>query len=217
MDRVPIELETFHHIYNRGTEKRDIFECENDYKLFLKYLYLLNDREVESPAKLIRSQGEDAERDVDHAPLVAVIAYCLMPNHYHLLLHEIYEGGISKFMQRLGTAYTMYFNERNERSGALFQGCFKSRLITDEEYLLKVIDYIHLNPCEMRKSFPRKEVLQKYKYSSAHIYENKNTYDKILNLEVLKEYTEIPNNYFKWLTEQDDFGEILPIMIDVIK
>jgi len=214
MDRVPIELETFHHVYNRGTEKRDVFLSIKDYELFLKYLYLLNDREIESPSRLIKSQGEDAEKDVDHAPLVAIVAYCLMPNHFHLLLYEIYEGGISKFMQRLGTAYTMYFNEKNERSGSLFQGCFKSKLITDEEYLLNIIDYIHLNPCEIRRNITRQEVLEKYKYSSAQYYQYMNRSSKILNLKVLDEYTEIPKDYFGWLEDQDDFSAVTPLLID---
>ncbi|MFA6006249.1 MAG: transposase [Candidatus Paceibacterota bacterium] len=213
MERVPIELESFHHVYNRGTEKRDIFLSNADRKLFLKYLYLLNDREVESPSRLIKSQGEEAEKDIDHKPLVAVMAYCLMPNHFHLLLHEIYEGGISKFMQRLGTAYTMYFNEKYGRSGALFQGVFKSKLITDEEYLLKIIDYIHLNPCEMKNFLPRESVLQTYQYSSAKAYDNKFVKNKILNPEVLKDYTKIPNNYFKWLIEQGDFSEVATMLI----
>lgn len=214
MERVPIELETFHHVYNRGTEKRDIFMSDDDYQLFLKYLYLLNDRDIESPAKLIRSQGEDAEKEIDHKPLVAIVSYCLMPNHFHLLLHELFEGGISKFMQRLGTAYTMYFNDKYKHSGGLFQGTFKSKLITDEEYLLKIIDYIHLNPCDMLNSIPREKVLNDYKYSSALNYDNRFLKNRILNLEKLKDYTELPNNYFKWLIEQGDFEEISPMLID---
>ncbi|OHB24104.1 MAG: hypothetical protein A2542_02920 [Parcubacteria group bacterium RIFOXYD2_FULL_52_8] len=214
MERIPIELDSFHHVYNRGTEKRDIFLCDADFKLFLKYLYLLNDRDVESPSRIIKSQGEDAGKDVDHKPLVAIVAYCLMKNHFHLLLHEICEGGISKFMQRIGTAYTMFFNEKYERNGALFQGVFKSRLITSEEYLLKIIDYIHLNPCEVLRGTQREKILQMYPYSSAHVYNNRSLKNKILNLEALKEYTEIPNNYFGWLSDQGDFDEIAPMLID---
>ncbi len=214
MERIPIELESFQHVYNRGTDKRDIFLADSDYKLFLRYLYLLNDREVESPSRLIASQGEEPKKEVDHKPLVAIVAYCLMSNHFHLLLHEIYEGGISKFMQRLGTAYTMFFNEKYQRSGTLFQGVFKSKLITDEEYLLKIIDYIHLNPCEVWKSTPREDVLKNYQYSSAGAYDNKFIKNKILNLEVLKEYTKPPNQYFKWLIEQGDFEELGPMLID---
>lgn len=214
MQRIPIELESFHHVYNRGTEKRDVFLCDEDYKMFLKYLYLLNDRDVESPAKLLRDHGNDVGKEDDHKPLVAIVAYCLMPNHFHLLLHEIHEGGISKFMQRLGTAYTMYFNEKYERSGALFQGCFKSKLITDEEYLLGVIDYIHLNPCELWKNSPLKKVLQTYQYSSARAYEDRLAKNKILNIEVLQEYTDIPKDYFSWLVEQGDFNELGPMLID---
>jgi len=82
-------------------------------------------------------------------PLVEIGAYSLIPNHFHFTLKEITEGGIATFMQRIFTAYTMYFNKKYDRSGALFAGPFKSRHITDERYLKHLISYQHLNAAEL--------------------------------------------------------------------
>ncbi len=81
--------------------------------------------------------------------LVDICAYCLMPNHFHLLLRERVEGGISRFMQKLTTAYTMYFNKRYERSGTLLQGRFKATHASRDEYLSYLVAYIHLNPVKL--------------------------------------------------------------------
>jgi len=82
-------------------------------------------------------------------PMVEIGAYTLMPNHFHLLLKEIREGGIAIFMQRIFTAFTMYFNKKYERTGALFAGPFKSRHAADDRYIKKLISYLHLNATEL--------------------------------------------------------------------
>ncbi|MDO8514651.1 MAG: transposase [bacterium] len=138
----------YYHIYNRGTEKRDIFMRRNDYRRFLALLYLANQNE----ATELKLQGRTLEEITEPrkgAQLVEIVAYCLMPNHFHLLIHEIADGGISKFMQKLTTGYTMYFNKQNERSGSLFQGKFKATHIDDDRYLQYLISYIHLNPIKL--------------------------------------------------------------------
>ena len=141
-------LDEFYHIYNRGTEKRNIFTSRSDRDRFLALLYLANQSD---PADL-KLQGRTLLEIVEQrtgSPLVEIVAYCLMPNHFHLLIREIEEGGISKFMQKLTTGYTMYFNKRNERSGALFQGKFKATHVADDRYLRYLISYIHLNPVKL--------------------------------------------------------------------
>jgi putative transposase len=98
---------SFYHVYNRGTEKRKIFLVEKDYSRFLASLFLCNSK---NPADL-KLQGSTLYELLSNnrgETLVDICAYCLMPNHFHLLLHEKTEGGISKFMQKLQTAYTMY-------------------------------------------------------------------------------------------------------------
>ncbi len=146
----PIEFapEEFYHVYNRGTEKRKIFMARNDYGRFLALMYLANQEE---PTEL-KLQGRTLERirkPRKGKQLVDIVTYCLMPNHFHLLIREIEEGGISKFMQKLTTGYTMYFNKRNERNGSLFQGRFKATHVADDRYLRYLISYIHLNPIKL--------------------------------------------------------------------
>src|SRR3989344_2009952 len=119
----------FYHIYNRGTDKRNIFTSRADRDRFLALLYLANQDE---PVDL-KLQGSTLLEIVERSgmPLVEIAAYCLMPNHFHLLVRELEEGGISKFMQKLTTGYTMFFNKKYERSGSLFQGRFKATHVTN--------------------------------------------------------------------------------------
>ena len=138
----------FYHVYNRGTDKRKIFLSQADYQRFIILLYLANSNQ---PVRidLRRNSVEklfEADRGKD---LVDIGAYCLMPNHFHILLKEKVENGISLFMQKITTAYTMYFNKKHERSGVLFQGVFKSEHLATDNYLKYIYSYIHLNPVKL--------------------------------------------------------------------
>ncbi len=137
----------FYHVYNRGTDKRNIFISRSDKDRFLTLLYLAN-QDGPVDLKLQGSTLLEVEERIGE-PLVEIAAHCLMPNHFHLLLRECEEGGISKFMQKLTTGYTMYFNKWNERNGALFQGRFKATHVADDRYLRYLISYIHLNPIKL--------------------------------------------------------------------
>ena len=138
----------FYHIYNRGTEKRNIFMSRSDRDRFLSLLYLANQKDP-ADLKLQGSTLSEIAEERTGSPLVEIVAYCLMPNHFHLLIREIEEGGISKFMQKITTGYTMYFNRKYERSGSLFQGRFKATHVADDRYLRYLISYIHLNPIKL--------------------------------------------------------------------
>lgn len=152
MQRTKLSPGEYYHIYNRGVDKRIIFEKHNDYERFINLLFAcngsnnLNLRDDTSIPKGLTFGMFEFDRG---KPLVAIGAYCLMPNHFHLILKETKENGISKFMQKLSTAYTMYFNQKNERSGALFQGTFKSEWLDTDMYLRYLFSYIHLNPIKL--------------------------------------------------------------------
>ena len=132
----------YYHIYNRGVDRRKIFLDKWDYVRFLESLREFNQKEpVGSLYKIKR--GLTPLRGVK--PLVQIIAYCLNPNHFHLLLKEEVDRGISEFMKRMGVGYTCYFNERYQRSGALFQGTYKAKEVRSTYDLIKVSIYVNCN------------------------------------------------------------------------
>lgn len=151
-----------YHLFNRGVEKRTIFQDDNDRWRFLQGLCLFND--VESSAKVLwelenRREGANLrtirkfleQERRKREPLVRIMADCLMPNHYHLLVEQLVDEGISRFMQKLGTGYVKYFNQKHEkRVGGLFQGRFKAVLVEEELYLRHLLVYINaVNPAEL--------------------------------------------------------------------
>jgi putative transposase len=134
---------SFYHIYNRGVDKRNIFLTEEDYLRFQYSLSIFNTRnENGTIAFQLRNRRPDNN-------LVAMHAFCLMPNHFHLLVSSESEDGISMFMHKVGLSYTHYFNKHYHRSGRLFENVYKSKQISDENYLLAITKYIHLNPLSL--------------------------------------------------------------------
>jgi REP element-mobilizing transposase RayT len=136
----------YYHVYNRGVDKRTIFEDEYDFIRFLQSLDEFNT--VEPIGSIYESSfrkdppGSSASKS---EKLVEIIAYCLNSNHYHLLLKQVSDEGIPKFMHRLSTGYTKYFNHKSDRSGSLFQGRFKAVHVDSNEYLLHLSVYVNLN------------------------------------------------------------------------
>ncbi len=150
--RAPFGIDELYHCYNRGVDKRQIFQDNNDYERFLLLMYIGNCAEPIHISNLKNSSLADAvgNNPISHGDtLVEISAYSLMPNHFHFVLKEIKENGISTFMQKVFTAYTMYFNKKNNRSGTLFAGPFKSKHVADDEYLKHLISYMHLNAAEL--------------------------------------------------------------------
>ncbi len=129
----------YYHIFNRGTDKRKIVLDKKDLNVFMNLLLISNSI---TNIKRTLSTAEKLKLAAQSEPLVHILAYAILPNHYHLLLKEIREGGISKFMQKFGTAYAMYFNEKYKRSGTLFQGRFKATYAADT---IAVSSYVNLN------------------------------------------------------------------------
>lgn len=214
----------YYHIYNRGVDKRIIFQNRSDYERFLYLLGACNDekpllnsqfyyRGSASIVFLNQKNSDTRKRIVD------IVAFCLMPNHYHLLLKEISMGGISKFLQKVGTGYTMYFNTKYKRSGVLFQGAFKARHIDRDEYLTHLTRYIHLNPAEMKEPYWKKkgiqnrkntyEFVKQYPWSSLLDYCGEKRFSALLNFELLSEFYETPKEYEhfvkSWLAKDLNF------------
>jgi putative transposase len=175
--------EHFYHIYNRGTEKREVFLEDGDYVRFIHYLFYLNDPDttVSNLGRLLEmkeAKPPSFEQTQKKDRLVNIHAFCLMPNHYHLLVSQNMEGGISRFMHKLGTGYSMFFNAKYEHSGGLFQGTFKAVHIKEDSHMLFIPHYIHLNPLKLMKEEDKNEgglasfikFLESYKWSSYRDY-----------------------------------------------
>jgi putative transposase len=144
--KLSFDEDCFYHIYSRGVDKRTIFEDEADRWWFMHLLYHCNNEDrfnhdivdLKDDLLLPRSQT-----------YIDLISYCLMPNHFHILLHERDGGKTSLFMHKLGTAYTKYFNAKYERTGSLFESTFRAKFVDDDEYLQHVFSYIALNPAKL--------------------------------------------------------------------
>lgn len=129
------------HVYNRGVDKKNIFLSPLYYERFLECLFEFNDVE---PVKSLwyRRNSEESINYKIRKCLVKIHAFCLLPNHFHLMLEELIKGGIAEFMRRIGIGYTNFFNFKNDRDGVLFQGTFKRSLVDSYRYLHHVYAYI---------------------------------------------------------------------------
>ena len=212
-------------IYNRGVEKRDIFLDESDYQRFLTGLTEFN---TPSPVNIALIKHSKIGTLIKKSPdfLVKIHAFCLMPNHYHLLLEQVRDNGISDFMQKLGIGYVMYRNVKYGRVGPLFQGRFKAKLIEEEIYLTHLLRYIHLNPVELiEPKWKEKGIndwkkvlkfLDSYKWSSKHDYNGKQTYPNIVSTEFLLELLGGPKGHREFINEWllKDLAEISSLLIE---
>lgn len=154
----------YYHVYNRGHNKQRIFLNHKD---FMRYRS--------------RLEGYLEKHNV------TLLAYCLMPTHIHLLLRQDADQEIERFMHRLHTAYTMYFNIRYDRVGSAFQGRFKAKHIESDEYLLHVSRYIHLNPIEIIRAQGPALRLEEYGWSSYQEYIG-GAYTSLCDTSVILEY-----------------------------
>ncbi len=189
----------YYHVYNRGVDKRIIFSNTLDHKRFILLLKISNTSKNIIVRDLLKTKTyEELMVHKMENPIVAIGAFCLMPNHFHILITPLVKNGIEKYMQKLQTGYAMYFNNKNERSGSLFQGTFKSQHLNTDEYLRYIYSYIHLNPAKLidknwKENGPKnfqslKNFIFSYKYSSIGEYLNNNFI--ITNLKHFPNYKE---------------------------
>lgn len=140
---IPLVCDELYHVFNRGVDKREIFLDKEDYLRFYQILHLFNS--VEAVINFDSAKVKAKKRDDVVEKLVEIKAYSLLPNHYHLILKQEVDGGISEFMRRISLGYTSYFNQKMERIGSLFQGNFKRVLITSDEQLNYLFAYVNEN------------------------------------------------------------------------
>lgn len=169
--------EEFYHIYNRGNSKQIIFHDKEDCERFQDLLSISNTVERIDMRIINKRKNTTRNSALKESPLVAIGSYCIMPNHFHILITQLNEeGGVSKFMQKLTTAYSMYYNKKYTHSGGLFEGKFKAKHINNDRYLKYLFAYINLNPVKiidqkwkergLKDLSKTHKFLETYKYSS---------------------------------------------------
>lgn len=217
-------MSDIYHVLSRGVDKRKIFLDKKDYLRFIHNLFVLNNQKIVHTThynlKRIDESGDRASPQFEREPrklLVNIYAFCLMPNHFHLLLDPIIENGIPKFMNKLNMAYAKYFNVKYKRKGTLFESRYKSILVSKSNHFLNLPYYIHLNPLDMGflewrnrklKDYDRAtEYLNNYRWSSHLDYCGKKNFPSITNrkllLDVFGGEEKYQRDIYKWLKEME--------------
>jgi len=212
----PLVSNEIYHVVNRGNGSIPIFQSGRYYNKFLEIIaYYRNTLVTTRLSKFNLLSLEDRkyllnEMSKNKNFLVEIIAFCLMPNHIHLLLKQIKENGILKFMRLSSDSYSKYYNIKNERKGSLFEGRFRATRIETNEQLLHVSRYIHLNPYS---SFLVKDIpdLIEYPYSSLPEYLGQNQ-TGICNKDIVLDQFKSIEEYRKFLTDQADYQRNLDLI-----
>jgi REP element-mobilizing transposase RayT len=144
------EINQQYHLYARGVDKRDIFLSEYDYLRFMALLHVCNQKKKVKLETVNKNNLHDYFYIIIE-PIVKIDQYCLMPNHFHILCTEITEGGISKFMQKVLSGYTGYFNKKHNREGALLSSTYKIKHVNNDLYAQYLMKYIYYNPLKIIK------------------------------------------------------------------
>lgn len=226
-----------YHALNRGVEKRTIFLDDRDRARFVHDLYEFNDsspagnayrafRAGDIPEAMltmeIRSPSFLKKRDL----IVDIHGWCIMGNHYHLLLSERTEGGLSLFLRKLNVGFAMYFNERYKRDGTLFQGRTKKIRITSDAHFLHILHYIHLNPLDFLKgsetwrtlkiknAAAAMKHLEGYRWSSYLDYCGRKNFPSVITTElfgdVFKKYERVISSYL----EDIELTSVRPFLLE---
>lgn len=202
---IPFVNGEFYHIYNRGVDKQITFLNRRDYSYFLQSLFYYR---IDNPKPKFSLFKKSSIFDIDkNKKIVDIVCHCLMPNHFHLLIKQLQEGGISEFMRKFIHSYTKYRNVKYKRQGAVFNGVFRAKRIETEEQLIHTSRYIHINPY----------VSQIVKDLTLYHWSSYNAYiglidDKDIAKEEVLNFFNSHKDYEKFVNEQKDYGATLEIL-----
>lgn len=186
----------YYHLYNRGVFKQNIFKEQRDYARFLFYvLYTQSPIGFTNTERILQTFSPELGFIVDQEDTndiivnrtVELTAFCLMPNHFHLIVKEKMPGGIASYMQRVGTGYTKYFNTKYTSSGRVFESVYKAKHVADNNYLLYLSAYIHRNPREL-KGWTNREF--EYPWSSLQDFTEANRWGGLLMSDIIADQFE---------------------------
>lgn len=201
---IPFITDEIYHVFNRGVAKMPIFNGFYDYTRFMKTVFYYM---IEGPKpRFSIFTPETAKLNTDRK-IIEIICYCLMPNHFHFLLRQIKGNGVTEFMSKISNSYTKYINIKNQRVGPLLQGEFKAVHVGDDEQLIHVSRYIHLNPLV---GYLAKN-LEAYRWSSYLEYLNPKD-DSICSKEIILDQFSSPDDYKQFLLDRKDYALELEII-----
>lgn len=215
MRSTPLVNDCYYHIFNRGVDQRVIFQDENDYWRFTAGMFLFADEKFKNPGTKSWLQKDmlDSllETERGRKPMVEVISYCLLPNHFHMLLRQLSDNGVERYLHKLGMAYARYFNHRYQRSGRLFENPYKSVLVDNDPQFYHLPRYIHLNILDLtgfrwrdgvvddwEKAF---RFMDEYRWSSHRVYNGFEQELPVVDEMKVREPYGAPSEYREYLKE----------------
>jgi len=189
---------SYYHIFNRGVDKRKIFLRYGHYSRFIQTI------------RTLLNTGSATIHSIEDQSLalkfkVEILSHCLMPNHYHFLIHQTKDNGITEFMHNLNTSYTLFFNKNNDRSGRLFEYTFKAKEIETEKVLLQVSRYIHINPIIAHLVSD----LSYYPWSSYLDYMERREHSFCETATILSFFDNDPEKYRAFIHDQIAYAQLL--------
>lgn len=201
--KVSLATDEFYHLYNRGVEKRDIFVQPRDYQRFRQTFFYYQFVGPKPKFSYTTKGNLRIFKPLSINKLVEIICYCLMPNHFHFLVRQLLDNGISNFISQISNSYTKYFNTKYERNGGLFQGTFKATRIETDEQLIHTSRYIHLNPLVSGVT----KYLENYHWSSYPEYFSNN--EITCNPKEVLSFFRNPKKYKEFVNDQIDYAKSL--------
>lgn len=207
----------FYHVFNKSIAHQPIFDNTDNLKKIIRIVNYYRYKQKIKLSKFYslpnRIQNEYIEEAHEGLPLVEIYSFTFMPNHYHFLLRQLQDKGISKFISDVQNSFAKNFNLINDRNGSLFQTGFKSRRITYEEDFFHISRYIHLNP--VTSNIIKFNELIDYPYTSLNWYSNNNL-NKFVNTEYLLNHFQYLSNYIRFLENQVEYQQKLKRIKDLL-
>jgi len=200
--KIPIVIGEIYHIFNRSVARQPIFLTIKDFNRAIECIKFYQHGNLPMRFshynRLPKEQKNRMSKQIQSYPqIVEILSFCLIPNHVHFLLKGLTEKGAIQFMSNFQNSYAKYFNLKYERRGHVFESKFNAKHIVDDNYLLRVSSYIHLNPKDLR-AYKRKE--QDYPWSTFQDYVKENRWGKLLCTNPINDHFSNPREHYNFVS-----------------